>query len=71
MACEYLQNCIFFTKYGDRKNIVWKEVLNFYCNGRFCHLCENRNAFLLKGKFPTTPIMPAGFSIPRYFMEIF
>ena len=70
MACEYLQNCIFFSKYGERKDIIWKEVVDFYCTGRFCHLCANRKTFLEKGHFPNTPIMPAGFNIPRYFLKI-
>jgi len=70
MACEYLNQCGFFRKYGERQSNVWKGMVGYYCRGLGFKFCEPRKRFLKNGKFPDCHIIPTGKAVPKSFLVL-
>ncbi|PLY03821.1 MAG: hypothetical protein C0623_00275 [Desulfuromonas sp.] len=68
--CEFIDECTFYDRFGDRQSNVWKAIINMYCRGHSRHLCE----FYLKkketGVFFVPNIMPNGSPVSLVYQHL-
>ncbi|PLX76580.1 MAG: hypothetical protein C0615_06390 [Desulfuromonas sp.] len=59
-VCEFLEDCEFYKKFGERQSNIWKAIFSMYCNGHSKSLCEVYSQRVESGKFSAPDIMPTG-----------
>ncbi len=66
-ACDCIEQCGFFRKFGERRSNVWRGLVSFYCQGKGFHLCERRKR---NNDRLGDDVMPTGQEVSRAFLTL-
>ncbi len=58
--CELLENCGFFKKYQQTRELACRGFINLYCRGPKQRECKRRDYRFKNGTPPSDDMMPTG-----------
>lgn len=66
-ACDCIESCGFFRKFGERRSNVWRGLVSFYCMGKGFNLCERRKK---NNTSISDDVLPSGQEVSRAFLSL-
>jgi len=58
--CSLLENCGFFKKYKETRNLACQGFINLYCKGAKMNECKRKKYKEENGQPPSDDMMPSG-----------
>ncbi len=68
-SCDLSTRCCFYLKFKERQSVVWRDLLQGYCEGELHHRCERLKFYAATGSCAAGNITPIG-EMPEAFLKI-